>query len=236
MRGLPWALEAATRRRWQQHLNRLRRPAWLGTLRRATPLSGCYGYDRGRPIDRYYIERFLQQHNRDITGRVVEIKDSRYTDMFGGGVTLREVVDIDAANPQATVVADLATPGCLDSSSYDCCVIVQTLHLLPDPRPAIEVLWRALRPGGVLLATVPCIARVAPDNAPIDYWRWTPAIARRLIGEVFGEAWVDVQGHGNVLAAMAFLTGMAYQELSLRELDTNDSAFPMLVSIRAVKS
>lgn len=236
MRGLSWSLDAGTRRRVRQQVTRLRRPAWLGTLRRRTPLSACWGYDRGRPIDRYYIERFLEWHRGDITGRVAEVKDSGYTDRFGLGVTFREVIDVDAANPRATIVGDLAAPGFLESHAYDCCLIVQTLHLIADPRPAMEVLWRALRPGGVLLATVPGIARIDPDIAAIDYWRWTPAIARRLVGEVFGDAHVEVEGHGNVLASMAFLTGMAYQELSSRELDATDEAFPLLVSIRAVKA
>src|SRR5829696_9316780 len=68
---------------WRQRLQRLLRPAWLGTLRRITPLSRRWGADRGTPIDRWYIERFLEAHRGDIHGRVLEVKDAGYARRFG---------------------------------------------------------------------------------------------------------------------------------------------------------
>ena len=35
---------------------------WIGTLRRLTPLSQHWGADRGTPMDRYYVRRFLDAH------------------------------------------------------------------------------------------------------------------------------------------------------------------------------
>jgi len=93
--------------RFRQLLRRLRRPVWLGTLGATRPLSGTWGFDRGTPVDRYYIERFLSEHREAIRGRVLEIKDSSYTREFGAGVVEAEVLDIDASNPNATIVADL---------------------------------------------------------------------------------------------------------------------------------
>ena len=37
------------------------------------PLSRRFGLDRGRPVDRVYIERFLARHAADLVGRGVEI-------------------------------------------------------------------------------------------------------------------------------------------------------------------
>ena len=45
----------------------------FGDLRRLTPISKDWGYDRGKPIDRYYIERFLSLYKEDIRGRVLEV-------------------------------------------------------------------------------------------------------------------------------------------------------------------
>src|SRR5512134_2777746 len=87
---------------------RLLRPAWLGTLRRTKPLSDRYGFDRGMPVDRYYIEAFLDEHRRDIRGCALEIKDCTYVSRFGSGVEHCDVLDIDARNPAATIVTDLA--------------------------------------------------------------------------------------------------------------------------------
>jgi SAM-dependent methyltransferase len=217
---------------WRQLAARLRRPAVLGTLRRTSPLSRYWGFDRGTPIDRYYIERFLWQHRGDIRGRVLELMDSGYTNLFGAGVTQADVLDIDTANDRATIVDDLAVGKVLPSEAFDCFILTQTLHIIYDVRGAITTAHRVLRPGGVLLATVPAVSRVWREET--DFWRFTHASASLLFAERFGEE-VEVTSHGNVLTAIAFLTGMAHQELRRRELETEDPLFPVTITVRAVK-
>lgn len=219
----------------RQRLRRLARPAWLGTIRRTTPLSDGWGADRGTPVDRYYIERFLDEYRRDIHGRVLEIKDSRYTDRYGTGVEHRDVLDINPTNPRATIVADLAAAYTISSDTYDCFILTQTLQFIYHTRAALTHVRRILRPGGVLLATVPAIIRVEPGFETTDYWRFTGASCSALFGEVFGLAQVTIRSYGNVLAAIAFLTGMANQELSRRELETHDEYFPVIIAVRAMK-
>ncbi len=89
-------------------VRRVLQPAYLGALRRTRPLSERYGYDRGQPVDRYYIESFLASHRSDIRGVGLEIKNAGYLRRYDSGLTRCDVLDIDPANPQATVVADLA--------------------------------------------------------------------------------------------------------------------------------
>ncbi len=221
-----------------QGLRRLRRPAFLGTIRRTTPLSHFWGYDRGKPVDRYYIEEFLISCRQDIHGRVLEIRDNTYTQRFGSSVTQSDVLDIDSTNRHATIIADLAAAYSIPAGTFDCFILTQTLQLIYDTRAAIAHAHRILRPGGVLLVTVPTISRIVPQEEhglETDYWRFTPAVCTRLFDEVFGTEQVTVRSHGNVLTAMAFLTGMACQELSSHELDRNDPFFPMIVTVRAVK-
>ncbi len=223
--------------RRQKQLRRLLRPAWLGTLRRTRPLSPSWGFDRGLPIDRYYIEQFLAEHRGDIRGRVLEVQNSSYTDRFGVGVERRDVLDLDPTNARATVVADLARADGIRSDQFDCFVLTQTLQFIYDTRSALAHSRRMLREGGVLLATVPAVSRV--DRAlglNADYWRFTSASCTALFGEVFGTEQVHVRSYGNVLAAIAFLAGMAREELTPRELDALDPYFPVLISIRAVKA
>jgi SAM-dependent methyltransferase len=223
----------ATKRR--QLVRRLIRPAWLGTLRRTTPLSDYWGIDRGLPVDRYYIERFLDQHRQDIRGRVLEVKDNAYTLRFGTGVRQSDVLDIDARNPQATLVADLAAADSIPSETFDCFILTQTLQRIYDVEAAVAHTYRILRPGGVLLATLPALCRVEHSHADTDYWRFTQASGEMLFRKVFGTSPVSVQTFGNVLSAIAFLTGMAFEELSRRELDAYDPYYPIVVAIRAVK-
>ncbi|WP_082151344.1 glycosyltransferase [Caenimonas sp. SL110] len=219
----------------RHRIRRVIRPAFMGTLRRTTPISPIWGFDRGNAVDRFYIERFLAQHRSDITGRVLEVQSPAYTQRFGTAVTRSDVLDIAAANPLATLVADLAAADALPSDAMDCFVLTQTLHLIHDLRGALHHAHRMLKPGGVLLATIPAVSRIDPDSKA-DQWRMTPASAERLFTEVFGPGQVSVQGHGNVLTCIAFLAGMAAQELSTRELNHVDDAFPMLITIRAVKA
>jgi|SRR6266851_2361814 len=227
---------AETNTVWRRRLRRLIRPAWLGTLRRLTPLSDSWGFDRGTPVDRYYIEQFLEQHRQDIRGRVLEIRDSTYTNRFGTGVEQRDVLDLNPSNAQATIIADLAAAEAVPSNLFDCFVLTQTLQFIYDSRSALTHTFRMLRPGGVLLATVPSVSRLAPRYGPAtEYWRFTPASCLALFGEVFGADQITVHAYGNVLTAMAFMTGMAQEELSRSELETNDRYFPLIIAIRALK-
>ncbi len=219
-----------------RQLRRLTRPAWLGTLRRTTPLSARWGSDRGTPIDRYYIERFLEEHREDIRGRVLEVHDCAYTQRFGRSVETRNVLDIDPANPRATIVADLANAQAVPANQFDCFILTQTLQFIYDVRAAIRHAHRILSPGGVLLVTVPSVSRIDPTfGLDADLWRFTAAACRSLFTELFDPDRLTVRSYGNVLTAIGFLAGLASEELSQRELEAHDRLFPVLIAVRAVK-
>jgi SAM-dependent methyltransferase len=206
----------------------------MGSLRTTKPISSGWGFDRGRPVDRYYIDSFLEGHRKDIQGRVLEILNSDYTYRFGSRIERADILDIDPANQQATILADLAAADSISGDSFDCFLLTQTLQLIYDVKSAIAHSHRILRPGGVLLVTIPAVSRLAGDGYT-DYWRFTPASCARLFGEIFGPDQVTITAYGNVLSAVAFLEGMACEELSRRELDVIDERYPVLLAIRAVK-
>jgi glycosyltransferase involved in cell wall biosynthesis len=206
-------------------------------LRRVTPVSREFGYDRGLPIDRYYIERFLARHAADVHGRVLEIGDDSYMRRFGGGrVTRHDVLHVNADNPLATFVGDLTHADHLPSDSFDCFILTQTLHLVYDVRAALRSIYRILRPGGVVLATFPGISQISNDQWA-DYWHWsfTTLSARRLFEEFFPTTHVTFQAFGNVRAATAFLQGLAAEELRQPELDYQDPQYEVVIAVRAMK-
>lgn len=212
-------------------------PVEWGGLRRLEPVSRLWGVDRGQPIDRYYIARFLEQHRQDIRGRVLEVKDPGYTQAYGQGVEASDIVDIARDNPAATLVRDLAVKDSLPENTYDCFILTQTIHVIYDTRRVLENAARTLRPGGVVLATLPCVSRVDYESGLLgDFWRFTPAAVMRLFQEAFGDGQVEVQSFGNVLVCCAFLMGLASGELTSAELDHSDPYFPLLVCVRAVKA
>jgi len=227
---------AATWEGWRRRWRRWVRPAWLGGTNRRKPLSPIWGFDRGTPVDRYYIERFVADHRNDIRGRVLEVHDQRYTTQYGTAVDRGDVLDVDPANPRATVVADLSAADEVPANTFDCFILTQTLQFIPDVPAALYHAHRILRPGGVLLATVPAVSRLAPHYGPArDYWRFTPAGCRELFQPVFGAGYLAVRSYGNVRTACAFLLGMAWEELPRRVLEHHDEYFPVIVGLRGIK-
>jgi glycosyltransferase involved in cell wall biosynthesis len=210
----------------------------LGDLHRVKPISDSFGFDRGLPVDRYYIERFLARHASEIVGRVLEVGDDAYTKRFGGSrVSRSDVLHVHAGNPRATFVGDVTDPSVLPSHTFNCIVFTQTLQLVYDVRGAIAQLHRALAPGGVVLATAPGISQIDRGEwGKTWFWSFTPAALERLFAEVFGADAILIKTYGNVFAATTFLQGLAVEELDTRDLDATDKAYPVVVCIRARKA
>ncbi len=240
-RRLKLRVQNAPQRGRQNKQRRKRRPSvgevCFGDLRRLSPISRRFGLNRGRPIDRYYIESFLARHADDIRGHVLEIKDSSYTQRYGSGrVSASDVLDIAEENPQATIVADLTRADHVSADAFDCIICTQTLHFIYDVRGAVRTLQRILKPGGALLATFPGISQTSCEKLGEHYrWAFTRLSARQLFEEVFPAQNIEVEARGNVLAATAFLHGLAVQELRKEELDHNDPDYELLITLRAVK-
>src|SRR5689334_2666879 len=112
----------AARARTHRWFDRVTHPAWRNVSRSTTPLSAHFGRDRGTPVDRFYIESFLDEHRRDIRGHALEVKDHGYLDKFGSELTHVDVIDIDASNPNATIVTDLSAADGVASNQFDCIV------------------------------------------------------------------------------------------------------------------
>jgi SAM-dependent methyltransferase len=222
--------------RLRKRLRRITRPAWLGSVRRTKPLSDVFGRDRGEPIDRYFIEQFLDEQRARIHGRVLEVANDEYTRRFGSNVLRGDVLDINPQNREATVVTDLQNAESVASDAYDCFILTQTLHLIEDVPAAIRHAHRILRPGGTLLCTVPSVTRVERAYLDTEYWRFTVAACSALFRRAFDGGEVEVRSRGNVLVAVAFLLGMAQEELRKRELEEDDPFFPVIVTIRATKA
>lgn len=214
------------------------RPPKLGDLRRVTPIDPNWGFERGTPIDRFYVERFLGARAGDIRGRVLEIGAADYTKRFGTNVEQADVLHAREGNPEATIVADLTDAPHVPDDAFDCAIVVQTLQYVYEVRAALATLHRILAPGGVLLATMPGITKIsaADDRLWGEFWHYTPRSARRLLLQAFDEGAVEVETFGNVLAASAFLYGLAASDLRPGELDAFDELYPVIVAIRAVKT
>jgi len=216
-----------------------RKPLTWGDFSRESPLSDVWGLDRGRPVDRYFIESFLNEHTADVHGHVLEVKDPGYTARFGGDRVRRSsVLDVDPDNRVASVIGDLATPGSILLDGVDCFILTQTVHIIYDIEGAVREAVRLLSPGGVLLCTIPAVSRVNYEDGGLehgDFWRLTAAAVRRLFEQLPQVERLEVKTYGNVRTCAAFLYGLAAEELPEDVLDHHDPWFPLLHGVRVVK-
>lgn len=206
----------------------------MGQLRRTRPISRQWGSDRGLPVDRWYIERFLGERSADIHGRVLEVGSADYTRRFGSERVVRSDVVGPRPEPGITICADLSREADFDPEVFDCVVLTQTLPFIYDVPAVIRTLYRVLKPGGIVLATTGGITKIdLAMQAFGHYWSFTSASASRLFGDVFGAQDVEVRTGGNVLSAAAFLYGLAAEELTPAELEVVDPEYEVIITIRA---
>ena len=210
----------------------------FGDFGRQNPFSTQFGYDRGGPVDRYYIENFLSQAAPLVRGRVLEIGDNAYTLLYGGEkVSQSDILHVDDSNPQATWIGDISHAPHIPDNTFDCIILTQTLHLIYHFREALHTCFRILKPGGTLLLTVPGIT-------PIDhgewqetwYWSFTDKSMQRLMKETFPGSNVLVYPHGNVFTATAFLYGMGLPEVPPSRLLLDDPHYQVIITVKATKN
>jgi len=187
-----------------------------------------YGFDRGTPIDRYYVGKFLSAHSALIRGRILEIQTTDHARRYGSGADVMHTLDINAAF-HPTYLCDLAVADIVPSGSYDCFLLPNTLCFLRDLEAALRHARRIVRPGGAILATVPGFVPLTPDVA--DYWHASAEGWREITARVWPDCETRVESHGNCLAAAAAMYGVAVEELTAAELDATDSRYPVLVTI-----
>ena len=203
-------------------------------LRRLQPVSRNSGFERGTPIDRHYIRKYLLAHAADIRGHVLEVKEIWYARLGEDRVRHIDVLDVAPENQKATLVVDLTHTSECPENVFDCFILTQTLHFIYDLRAAVRSVYRMLKPGGVVLVTGHGISQLWRDE-PADYWRFTSTSLRRLFEERFPPENVEVSAYGNVLSSTASLHGLAAEELAADELDHRDPDYELVIGLRAVK-
>lgn len=222
--------------RWTTRARCVRRglpvPRW-GNLRRVQPFSTYFGFDRGTPVDRYYLAQFLDAHRRDITGDVLEVQVSGTARRHGHAICRTDTIDIEAQFAP-TYCCDLArSEGIVPSDAYDCFLLPNTLSFLRDLHPCLGQALRIVRPGGVILATTAVMGQLNGDGK--DYWRMSADGWRDVAENVWPGCEITVSAYGNCLTATAAIMGLTVEELAQHEMDVIDPKFPVLVGVRCRK-
>lgn len=208
----------------------------MDDMDRVSPFCKEFGYNRGGPVDRYYIENFLKANKQIIKGRVLEIGDNEYTLKFGSGVTQSDILHVNTNNPIATIIGDLTSAPQIPDNTFDCVILTQTLHLIYDYKAALQTIQRILKPGGALLMTNPGITPIDQgDWKETWYWSFTDQAIKKLLSEYFIKEKIQVEPFGNVYAATTFLFGMGLPEVTIDKLKYNDPQFQVIITAVAEK-
>lgn len=203
------------------------------------PVSNVFGFDRGLPIDRYYIEKFLFGNKQFIKGEVLEIAESTYTRKFGGKEVKKSLVfNINTSRSKTDIIGNLATGEGIKENLVDCFILTQTLPFIYNIHNAIENAIRLVKPSGTLLITIPGITQISRYDMDRwgHYWSFTDASLLQLLLEVIPRSKIRIETYGNVKAAACFLYGLAANELSRDDLEFHDPDYQVIISAVVKKS
>lgn len=196
------------------------------------PISRVFGLDRGLPIDRYYIEKFLFENKQLIKGVTLEIAESTYTKKFGNEKVKKALIfNVKESNIKSDIIGNLATGEGITKNLVDCFIMTQTLPFIYDIHGAVKNAVKILKPGGCLLITVPGITQISRYDMSRwgQYWSFTDQSLRKLFEEVIPPSSISIKTYGNVKSAAYFLYGFAQHELTRKELEYQDSDYQLII-------
>ena len=201
-----------------------------------TPLSKYCGFDRGLPVDRYYINQFIQDNQSIIRGNILEFLEPTYSRIRSGDQRSSiSIIDIDPMNKEANIHGDIRNLYDVENDFFDCIIATQVLQFIDNVDAAIHEMLRILKPGGVLLITVPCCSRIDPiSGVDGDFWRFTKASFSYLFKDHTRHC-IDVRNEGNFYSCTSSLAGYSVEDCSIRKLQVKDDSYPLIITCRVVK-
>lgn len=199
------------------------------------PVSKEFGFDRGMPIDRYYIEQFLNENSRYIQGTVLEVAERTYTLKFGDEAVVESyTMHVCDEGDEKSFICNLETGEGVGKveNSVDCFILTQPLTFIYDLQTTVKNIMRILKPGGVALVTVGGITQISRYDMDRwgHYWNFTTASMKRLFQSCPDVADIEVRTYGNMKTSIAQLYGLSMEELSKSELDYTDEDYQQIIT------
>lgn len=201
------------------------------------PLSRRWGVERGKPIDRYYIEKFLEKHKNLILGKVMEISDNVYTQKYGGEKVEESIVLHVEGWGRNAVKGNLETGEEINENWVDTLILTQTLMFIYDTKKTVQNIYKMVKPGGSVLVTVAGISQISRYEADNwgDFYSFHEDAVRRIFGEIFGAENIQVECFGNVKTAISLLYGLCCEDLTEEDFTYQDMDYQVIIGIVAHK-
>ncbi|HAN75554.1 MAG TPA: methyltransferase [Planktothrix sp. UBA8407] len=202
-----------------------------GDLKRTNPICQAFGFLRGQPIDRYYLDKFIEKIRPEIVGNILEI---------GAIETAKEsyqlteessyhVLNMDRWSG-VDIVGDAHDINVIQPESFDTIILFNVLEHCYAPWIVIENIHRWLKPGGKCFASVPSALKI--HDAPQDYWRPLPDAFAWMLRNFSQQ---KISTYGNLITVVAAYHGIVTEELTTEELDAYHPDYPVITCISATK-
>lgn len=195
------------------------------------PVSTVFGLDRGMPVDRYYIEQFLQENRQYITGDVLEIAENTYTEQFGSHVSNSYILHVNGGEGNI-IKGNFETGEGISPRMVDCIICTQTLPFLYDLSSAARNIVTMLKPGGAALLTVSGITQISRYDMDRwgHFWSFTNASLTKLFQQEAPLENITVKTYGNVKTAAAFLYGLSVEDLPEDVFSYHDPDYQLIIT------
>lgn len=198
-------------------------------------MSRKFGYDRGTPIDRVYINNFLKKRKNLFVGDCLEVGYPEF--LLNFSVPLNQITVLGVNNPDKRfkyVNCDLSLGKELPREKFDLFVCTQTFNFIKDYSTAIENSANLLKEDGSMIGTVSGLAALSQydDDKWGDYYRFSPRAIREALSKSFHE--VEIEVYGNLYSAIHYLAGHSYEDLQYKYLiETSDNLYPVIIGFTA---
>ena len=145
-----------------------------------------------RSSHRELLTRSLRRHVEDFAGLVLDVGGGRDSPLAAFWPDSARRVRVDISTRFAPDILGDAQALPVRTEALDGVVLSEVLEHVPEPRQAICEIHRVLKPGALLIGSVPFGIGIHSD--PHDYYRYTKEAMVMLLAP-FGS--VQVQAHGN---------------------------------------
>jgi SAM-dependent methyltransferase len=202
-----------------------------GDFKRLAPICPVFGSSRGTPIDRVYLNKFVEQISSRVAGRALEIGGVSDNKTHYGFNSCTEYHGLEMkVGPGVTYVGDAHNTGLIEPESFDSILLFNVLEHCHTPQTVIDNIHGWLKPGGSCFLMVPSAQRV--HDYPADYWRPMPDGIKHLFRN-YKETQLYV--YGNPVTVIAAMMGVAAEELLANEVDPCNPEYPVATCAVATK-
>lgn len=149
--------------------------SWLRSNRKKIErdLSDSSQWHHFSPVFYAQYKTVLPLVERYVKGRIIDLGcgTMRFKDLLMSKADVYHTLDLWPWSEDVTYAGDVQNMSMIAGASYDSALCLEVLEHVPNPSRAIAEIHRILKPGGVLIVSVPHLSRL--HDEPYDYFRFT---------------------------------------------------------------